>query len=260
MTTEQQLLAVVTEAVTEAATRVTRPERTATDRQELMAALRANDAAVTELLRPALTGALPGSRWDDDEHGSGPMPGGDRWIVDPVGGNMNAVQGMPGWNVGVSLVRDGRPTLAVLYAAPAGEMFTAIAGAGAHLNGVPLRVSGQKDLSIALTGTGQATPDRDEAGAARAGAAVTAMMRHALYVRVSVPVGQQPTEVAAGRMDVHWQFDNVRAHIAPVLIVREAGGIVTDLDGAPWQITSGGYVAAAPGVHAAAIDVLRPVR
>ncbi|WP_433796717.1 inositol monophosphatase family protein [Actinoplanes sp. CA-252034] len=257
MTTEQQLLTVVTAAVHTAAALVTRPSTTPTTGAELMAALAANDDAVSGVLRPALTAALPGSQWTSDEHGSGPMPGGDWWVVDPVGGNMNAVQGMPDWNIGVSLVRDGRPVLAVLYMPVAGETFTAVAGHGASANGVPLRVSAKTDLSLALTGTGQARPGREADRADRAGAAVAAMMRQALYVRVSVPVGHLLAQVAAGRMDVHWQFDNLRSHIAPVLLVREAGGTVTDLDGKPWDITSDGYLAAAPGVHAAALEALR---
>src|SRR5690349_13650170 len=168
--------------------------------EDLMAALKANDDAVTEVLRPALTAALPRSGWNTDEHGSGPMPGGDWWVVDPVGGNLNAVYGMADWNIGVSLVRDGLPVLAVLHAPAAGETFTAIAGEGALLNGVPVRVSAKTDLSVALAGTGQAQPDRSPAHAQRAGAAIAAMMRHALYVRASVPVGHQLTQVAAGRM------------------------------------------------------------
>ncbi|MFI5843138.1 inositol monophosphatase family protein [Catenuloplanes sp. NPDC051500] len=226
----------------------------------LRAALRTNDDAVTDVLRPALTAALPGSGWNTDEHGEGPMPGGDWWVIDPMGGNLNAVHGMPDWNIGISLVRDGQPVLAVVHAPVAGETFTAIAGAGAWLNGVPVSAATTTDLSAALTGTGQARPSRDPAHARRVGDAVAAMMERALYVRVSVPVSHQLTQVAAGRMDVHWQFDNLRSHIAPVLIARESGATVTDLDGKPWDITSSGYVAAAPGVHAAALDALRTVR
>jgi myo-inositol-1(or 4)-monophosphatase len=258
MTTEQQLLTETVTAVRAASAPVTRPQKIPTSTAELFAALRVNDDAVSAVLRPALLEALPGSRWTSDEHGSGPMPAGDWWVVDPVGGNMNAVQGMPDWNVGVSLVRDGEPLLAVLYAPVAGEMFTAVAGVGASLNEVPLRVSAKTDLALALTGTGQAKPERGEANAQRVGGAVAAMMQHALYVRNSVPVGHQLTQVAAGRMDVHWQFDNLRSHIAPVLIVREAGATVTDLDGKPWGITSDAYLASAPGLHTAALAVLAP--
>ncbi|MBB2943431.1 myo-inositol-1(or 4)-monophosphatase [Actinoplanes lutulentus] len=254
------LLETVTTAVHEAAKRLPSIDVKPATAEALMAALRANDDAVTDVLRPALTAALPGSGWNTDEHGSGPMSDGDWWVVDPVGGNLNAVYGMPDWNIGVSLVREGRPALAVVHAPVPGETFTAVAGHGAHANHVPMKVSGKSDLAVALAGTGQAKPDRDPAHAARVGEAVAAMMRHALYVRVSVPVSHQLTQVAAGRMDLHWQFDNLRSHIAPVLIAREAGATVTDLDGKPWEITSDGYLAAAPGLHAEALDILRSGR
>ncbi|MGI3202135.1 inositol monophosphatase family protein [Streptomyces sp. GLT-R25] len=66
----------------------------------------------------------------------------------------------------------------------------------------------------------------------------------------------QLAQVAAGRMDLHWQFDNVRSHVAGVLLVQEAGGVVTDIDGKPWELAGGSFLAAAPGVHAAALEVL----
>ena len=255
-----ELLDAVTASVHEAGKQLrflgTRPTTTAA----MMAALQANDEAVTAVLRPALTAALPGSGWNTDEHGSGPMPGGDWWVVDPVGGNLHAVYGMTDWNIGVSLVRDGEPVLAVLHTPTTGETFTAVAGEGARLNGVPVHVSEKTDLGVALAGTGQAKPSHEPADARRAAAAFEAMMRNALYVRVSVPVSHQLVQVAAGRMDLHWQFDNLRSHIGPVLIAREAGATVTDLDGKPWQIASDGYLAAAPGLHAAVLDVLRTAR
>jgi myo-inositol-1(or 4)-monophosphatase len=257
------LLTTVIEAVREAGALLLQRHASGirpADLQELLAAVHANDAAVAGLLRPALTAALPGSGWEDDEHATGPMPAGDQWVVDPVGGNVNTVHGMTDWNIGVSLVRDGQPVLAVLYAPLQNEMFTASAGGGAFLNGVPLSVSAKSDLAAALTGTGQAKPGRGAAEAQRFGASITLMMQHALYVRMSVPVTHQLAQVAAGRMDVHWQFDNVRSHIGPVLLVKEAGGVVTDLDGKPWEITSGSYLAAAPALHAAALDLLSTVK
>ncbi|MFD5158237.1 inositol monophosphatase family protein [Streptomyces hawaiiensis] len=82
------------------------------------------------------------------------------------------------------------------------------------------------------------------------------MTNSALHVRVSVPVTHQLAQVAAGRMDLHWQFDSVRSHAAGVLLVQEAGGVVTDLEGKPWELAGESYLAAAPGVHAAALQVL----
>lgn len=255
----QDLLRATSAAVRQAGARLVKRYSTSTRQPglpELLAALQANDLTVVDVLEPALAEILPEARWLNDEHGSGPLPDGAWWLVDPVGGNLNAVHGMTDWNIGVSLVRDGRPVLAVLYFPLQDEMYTATEGGGAFLNGAPLRVSDKRSLEGALTGTGQAQPGTTVALADRTGASFAAMSKAALYVRISVPVGQQLAQVAAGQMDLHWQFDNVRAHAAGVLLVLEAGGMVTDLDGKPWTITSESYLAAAPGVHAAALEVL----
>ncbi|MEV5712641.1 inositol monophosphatase [Amycolatopsis mediterranei] len=255
----QDLLTATAAAVREAGARMLErysPTSRPSGLTELLAGLHANDTAVTDVLRPALTAIRPEAQWLDDEHGSGPMPAGEWWLIDPMGGNMNAVQGMPDWNIGVSLVRDGRPVLAVLFFPVLDELFTAREGGGAHLNGERLRVSAKTSLDGALTGTGQAQAGQDAELLARMGASFAAMSEAALYVRISVPVTHQLAQVAAGRMDLHWQFDNVRAHAAGVLLVQEAGGVVTDLDGGPWDLTSRAYLAAAPGVHAAALKIL----
>jgi myo-inositol-1(or 4)-monophosphatase len=255
----QDLLTATTAAVRAAGDRVLARYSPATRQPgltELLKSLHDNDSAVADVLRPALADIRPEARWLDDEHGSGPLPAGEWWLIDPMGGNVNAVHGMPDWNVGVSLVRDGRPVLAVLYFPVLGEMFTATEGGGAHLGGERLRVSAKTALDGALAGTGQAQPGHDAGLFARMGSSFAAMSEAALYVRISVPVTHQLAQVAAGRMDLHWQFDNVRSHAAGVLLVQEAGGVVTDLDGGPWDLTSTGYLAAAPGVHAAALKVL----
>ncbi|WP_086802902.1 inositol monophosphatase family protein [Streptomyces caniscabiei] len=255
----QDLLAATVDAVRRAGARMR--TRYSTESRppglpELLAHFRANDAAVVETLRPVLTAALPSAGWLDDEHGSGPLAMGEWWLVDPVGGNVNAAHGMPDWNIGVSLVRDGRPVLAVVHFPVLDEMFTATEDGGAFLDGAPLRVSAKTSLDGALAGTGQAKPGYDPGLAERTGSAFTAMTNSALHVRVSVPVTQQLAQVAAGRMDLHWQFDNVRSHAAGVLLVQEAGGVVTDLQGKAWDLESESYLAAAPGVHAAALEVL----
>lgn len=255
----QQLLAATVAAVRHAGARMMTRYSTETRQPglpELLAHLQANDAAVAGILRPALTTARSSAGWLDDEHGSGPLATGEWWLIDPVGGNVNAAHGMPDWNIGVSLVRDGRPVLAVVYFPVPDEMFTATDGGGAFLNGAPLRVSGKASLDGALAGTGQARPGQSSELVEQMGKSFAAMSNAALQVRISVPVTHQLAQVAAGRMDLHWQFDNVRAHAAGVLLVQEAGGIVTDLAGAPWDLAGQSYLAAAPGVHAAALRVL----
>ncbi|WP_103349328.1 inositol monophosphatase [Amycolatopsis sp. CA-128772] len=255
----QDLLTATTAAVRDAGARMLARYSPGSRRPglpEVLESLHANDAAVAEVLRPALTGIRPQARWLDDEHGSGPLPAGEWWLIDPVGGNVNAVHGMPDWNIGVSLVRDGRPVLGVVYFPVPDEMFTAREGGGAFLNGEPLRVSAKTSLAGALTGTGQAQPGHDAGLLERMGTSFTAMAKAALHVRISVPVTQQLAQVAAGRLDLHWQLDNVRSHAAGVLLVQEAGGVVTGLGGEPWDIAGRSYLAAAPGVHAEALKVL----
>ena len=260
MRSHTELLDLLGSALRAAATLVTSPPHRPTSAVDLMAALHVNDEAVTGFLRPALLAALPGSQWTSDEHGSGPMPAGEWWVVDPVGGNLNAVQGGHDWNISVSLVRDGHVLLAALYAAPVDELFTAVAGHGTRLNGEPISVSAKTDLRLAVTGTSQSQPSTNPAMADRTGAAVAAMLRVALAVRLTIPVGQQLAHVAAGRVDAQWQDENLRSHIAPILLVQEAGGVVTDFDGQPWVVESDGYIAAAPGVHAETLATLRASR
>lgn len=78
-----------------------------------------------------------------------------------------------------------------------------------------MRVSDKQSLDGSLTGTGQAQPGTTVTLADRTGAAFDAMSKAALYVRISIPVSHQLAQVAAGRMDLHWQFDKVRALTLP---------------------------------------------
>jgi myo-inositol-1(or 4)-monophosphatase len=260
--TDAELLAIVLAAVRRAGDRLlTRfsTESRPGSLDEVLGSVHANDNAVLDVLKPVLTAALPGAGWVDDEHGSGPMSTGEWWVVDPVGGNINTIHGMGDFNIGVTLVRDQKPVLAVLFSPLNDETYTAVAGGGAYLNGVRLTTSTKTNLDAALVGTGQAKPGRSQETAERIGASMTAMLLAALYVRVSVPVTHQLSQVAAGRMDVHWQYQNVRSHLAGILLVTEAGGTVTDLHGRPWDLSSQHYIASTPTLHADALAVLASV-
>ena len=121
-------------------------------------------------------------------------------------------------------------------------------------------MSAKTDLGAALIGTGQAKPGEDERTFQRIGGSVTAMLINGLVVRVSVPATMQLIHVAAGRMDAFWQFSDVRSGlVAGALLVSEAGGTVTDLTGEPWNTGSRDFLAAAPGLHSAALKVLSPI-
>lgn len=260
----QALLPVVIESVTAAGT--TLRERFSIDgapRRDvpaLLAAIDANDAAVETTLRAALLASRPGSNWVDDEEAGGPLPPGEWWVADPVEGNVNHAHGGAAWGVTVALVRDGVPVLAVVYEPLRERLYTAIAGGGAFCNAVRLHVSDKQDLRAAVVGTGQARPGEGGAVHAAIGASVQKMLSSALLVRVAVPATFEIADIASGRMDVFWQYSQVRSGLAAgVLLVLEAGGLVTDTRGRPWNFASADILLAAPGIHAAAVGSLASI-
>ncbi|MET8026992.1 inositol monophosphatase family protein [Streptomyces avermitilis] len=259
---DKALLDEVTAAVRAAGDRLRErytPQARATSAEEIVTEIHANDDAVLDVLKAPLLASRPGAKWAEDELAGGALPSGEWWVVDPAEGNINHVHGMPDWAVTVTLIRDNEPVLTVVHLPLTGDDYTAMAGRGAHLNGAPLRVSAKTDLGAALTGTGQARPGEDEHTFRRIGSAVTQMLMNGLVVRVSVPATLQLIHVASGRMDAFWQFSDVRSGlVAGALLVAEAGGTVTDTDGNPWSVASPDFLAAAPGIHAAAVTVLSP--
>ncbi|WP_426132671.1 inositol monophosphatase family protein [Pseudomonas sp. PWP3-1b2] len=227
------------------------------DIQSISTAIAANDAAVIHPLREALLAALPGSRWVENEEGEGVLPAGDWWIVDPVEGNINHIHGRAGWGVTATLIRNGAALLTVATVPLAGETYSAIEGNGAYLNGRALVASAKRHLNAAIVGTCQARPGEDAATYARMASSVEGLLANALLVRMSVPSTLELLDVASGKIDGFWQFSQVRSGLASgALLVKEAGGCVSDSRGEKWTLESKDFVAAAPGVHAAMVDCL----
>ncbi|MFD9610395.1 3'(2'),5'-bisphosphate nucleotidase CysQ [Streptomyces sp. NPDC004288] len=226
-------------------------------REELMSALAANDDTALRILRPRLTRMRPDAGWVEDELDGGALPAGEWWVVDPAEGNVNHLHALPEWAVTATLVRDNQPVLTVVHLPMTGQTYTALAGAGAHLDGRPLSVARTEDLGLSVVATSQARPDEDEDVVRRVGSSITAMLFDALVVRVAVPATLHLLNVAAGRIDAFWQFAGARADLLPgALLVAEAGGRISDAEGRPWTPRSAGFLAAAPGVHAQAVSTL----
>ncbi|MEV7561846.1 3'(2'),5'-bisphosphate nucleotidase CysQ [Streptomyces sp. NPDC089795] len=226
-------------------------------REELMNALAANDDTALAILRPRLTHLRPEAGWVEDELDGGALPSGEWWVVDPAEGNVNHLHALPEWAVTATLVRDNRPVLTVVHLPLAGETYTALAGAGAHLDGRPLRVSDTAHLDLSIVATSQARPDEDAEVVRRVGRSITAMLFDALVVRTAVPATLHLVNVAAGRTDAFWQFAGARADLLPgALLVLEAGGRISDAEGRPWTPQSDSFLAAAPGIHAEAASTL----
>ncbi len=207
-------------------------------------------------LKVALIDALPDAGWFKDEGKSALLGDGDWWVVDAVEGNVNYIHGSPKWRVSVALVRDNTPILAVVHQPVDGHTYTATIGGGAWLDGNPLRPSRKADLASALAMTAQAAAKQRDTYR-QIGASITAMLEATLLVRATVPSTLPLLMVAPGHADVFWQYHPVLTGIAPaMLLVTEAGGTVTDIDGQPWRPGSRSFLASAPGVHRAAAEVL----
>lgn len=207
----------------------------------------ANDALSMEVMRTGFLAIRPRAQMIDDEVGTGALPKGEYWIVDPVEGAINQIHGMPDWCVSAALVRDNEIILAAVHLPLLGHTYSAIRGQGAWLNDAPLQVSAKTEIGIAMVGTGQAAPGESVQVHRKIGASVSAVLRQALTARVSVPATLQLIQVAAGRMDGFWQFSQVRSGLAAgALLVREAGGTVTDFDTNPWGFDSPNFLATTP--------------
>jgi myo-inositol-1(or 4)-monophosphatase len=230
------------------------------DRDSVVSSIYANDAAVLRILRERLVEIRPTAGWTEDELESGELPPGEWWVIDPVEGNINHVHGMRDWCVTATLVRDGVPVVTAVYLPLTGETYTGVRGGGAFADDAPLRPSIKTELDGALMGTGQAKPGETSETFRRIGQSVTAMLEHILVIKVSVPATMQLIDVAAGRTEGFWQFSQVRSGLlAGALLVREAGGMVSDTRGQPWSLASKDFLAAASGVHGGAVEVLSTI-
>lgn len=226
-------------------------------REELMRALAANDDTALGILRPRLTRLRPHAGWVEDELVGGALPPGEWWVVDPVEGNINHLHALPEWAVTATLVRDNRPVLTAVHLPMTGETYTALTGAGAHLDGRPLDVAPTTDLGLSIVATSQARPGEEDDVVRRVGSSITAMLSDALVVRTAVPATLHLLHVAAGRIDAFWQFAGARADLLPgALLVTEAGGRISDAEGRPWTPHSESFLACAPGIHVQAVATL----
>ncbi|MFG1606569.1 inositol monophosphatase family protein [Actinoplanes sp. NPDC049265] len=247
----------VTRIATDAADRllaVWSPDARPADRQQMIEAAERNE----NLSRPqaALAALRPDAAFIDEEE---PPGQGAYWVVDNAEGSVNHVHGLTEWGVSIALVEDGETVLAV-FRQPIGDLtYTARRGHGAWLNGRELTVSAKQGLDIGVVGTGQA-----EAGQAgtyeRIGRSITTMLDQALLVRATVPSTFPMLLVAAGHMDAFWQYGTVLPGVAAgALMVAEAGGVVTTVDGRPWTAREDTILLAAPGVHGPVRDALATV-
>jgi myo-inositol-1(or 4)-monophosphatase len=152
-------------------------------------------------------------------------------VIDPLDGTTNFLHGYPEYAVSIAVLRDGEPVAAVVHDVPASEVFTATAGGGCFLNGAPCAVSAIDDPQRALIGTG--FPFKDATDIEPYHRQMAAVMAVVSGVRRPGAASLDLASVAAGRFDGFWEMQLAAWDFAAgVLLVREAGGIATDLKGA----------------------------
>ncbi|WP_439384194.1 inositol monophosphatase family protein [Amycolatopsis lexingtonensis] len=232
------------------------PERPPASLEELGTVFSAIDDPLAAHLRAALTEVRPGAKWAGEFDD---LPAGEVWVVDALDGAVQLLQGLPQYCVTVTLVRDGEPELAVLHSLRLEETYAARKGEGATRNGTPIGPSRKKSLEAAVAATSQPPFVMTQPGVAEAaGRSLTAVLREAAAVRNLGPTSWQVADVAAGRLDLFWQYGTDATNLAgAALIAREAGAVVTTAGGAAWTPSAGSFLAAAPALHERAVELLR---
>jgi len=183
------------------------------------------------------------------------------WFVDPIDGTVNFAAKLPHFCTSIALATaDRQPLLGVVHDPTRGEIFTAVRGGGAHLNGVALHVTDTANLNDAVVSTGfpydkHTNPDNNLRE-------WTAFLKHIRGERRLGAAALDLAYVAAGRLDGYWEKDlKPYDALAGMLLVREAGGTVTDYAGdpTPQRLDRGRYVASNGHLHAAMLGVLASV-
>lgn len=207
------------------------------------------DRAAEEEIARILTSAHPGAVVLGEELSPGQeTTAGLAFIVDPLDGTTNFLHGYPEYAVSVAASNDGELVAAAVLNAASGELFTATAGGGAHLDGVPIAVSNTTDHARALIGTGFPFRRLEELG--RYGRQFDLVARRTAGIRRAGSAALDLSDVACGRFDAFWELSLSPWDVAAgLLLVREAGGVVTDLEGNPARPAFGGYVAGNPAMH-----------
>lgn len=208
------------------------------------------DLAAQEAVRAILLKACPGHGFLAEEDVSIPSREDDlRWIVDPLDGTINYVHGLPGYAVSIALEQRGRVLVGVVLDPLAQECFIAVAGNGAELNGRQLRASGATSLAEALVSVSF------PAGVGRDDPTIVEFVEVLVRSRSMRRLGSAALNlcyVAAGRLDAYFAAANKSWDVAAgLLLVTEAGGVVTSYAGRPVALERPDLVAAAtPALHA----------
>ncbi len=214
------------------------------------------DVEVERMFRAMVAQRFPGHDVLAEEFTTAPTGARHRWVFDPLDGTTNFAHGVPIFCASLALEIDGAAAVAAVYDPNRKELFTAEAGAGARLNGRPLQVSANATVLDSMLVTGfpyhvQQSPDEFLRVFGQ-------VLKHARAVRRLGSAAIDICWVAAGRMDGFWEASlkpwDTRA---AALILEEAGGRVTAMDGGAWVPDNGDILATNGVIHDEVLAILR---
>ena len=178
-----------------------------------------------------------------------------KWFVDPLDGTTNFLHGIPHWSISIGLEREGALVAGLVYAPLSNDMFMAERGQGSWLNDRRMRVSGRRDVSESLLSTG--IPARGTGGYDRFSTELTKAMTHTAGVRRYGSAALDLAWVAAGRYDGFWERGLKSWDVAAgAVLVREAGGQVSGLDGGSDYVHGGHILASNNHLHDALLNLI----
>jgi len=206
------------------------------------------DRTAERLITDVLLAAEPGSRIVGEELSPEVVRDGLVWIVDPLDGTTNFLHGFPSYAISIAAAVDGELQAAVVQQVPRQETYTAARGAGAWHGERRLSVSAIQDPSFALIGTGFPFKDTTSLGEYLSQFARVASQTSG--IRRPGSAALDLADVAAGRFDGFWEQRLSAWDVAAgVLLVREAGGKVTDFAGRAIGVEHGPVIAGNPVIH-----------
>ena len=220
----------------------------------------AADKRAEEMLYSDLSKARPGYGFIGEEGGT--REGADKthtWIVDPLDGTTNFLHGIPQFAISIGLQREGTMIAGVIYNPATDDLFIAERGKGAFLNDTRLRVAARKQLhdcviacGLPHIGRGDLPLSRDE---------MTALQPRVAGLRRFGAASLDLAYVAAGRLDGYWERNLKPWDIAAgMIMIREAGGVVSDIQTPGDPLITGDVVCGNEIIHAELTKILRPLK
>lgn len=179
------------------------------------------------------------------------------WVIDPLDGTTNFLHGFPQYAVSIALKLKGRLEVAVIYDPLRDELFTAKRGGGAMLNNRRLRVTQPVSFKGALLGTG--FPFKTNLHLDAYVNMFKALSMECAGIRRAGAAALDLAYVAAGRLDGFWEIGVMEWDIAAgVLLIKEAGGVVTDFSFNDGYLASGNIIAGSPRIHQLMYSMIEP--